>query len=353
MNISDLILSYKSSWEKLTEDKNPIVIYGTGNGADVVIDELEKLGVSPSAVCASNGFVRKRKFRNFDVISIEEAKSTFSNPTFALSFASSLPDVMQDIINLSKNSSFLVPVVPVFGSNIINRQFITENSQSINKAYSLLYDEKSKEDFKNIMLFQFTGELSYLLKAESSREEALKDLLKLTDREFYADLGAYRGDTLEELSKICGGFSEAIALEPDKKTFAKLTENTKEMKNLTLVQGAAYSQNTTLIFSGGGGRQSALSESGYEVQAYTLESLAKDRKITYIKADVEGAEKEALEGMKEILKTQKPKLCISAYHRSEDIFSLVLQIHTLNPEYKIHLRHHPYIPAWETNLYCT
>jgi len=28
------------------------------------------------------------------------------------------------------------------------------------------------------------------------------------------------------------------------------------------------------------------------------------------------------------------------------------QVSEINPKYKIHLRHHPYIPAWDTNIYC-
>ena len=56
--------------------------------------------------------------------------------------------------------------------------------------------------------------------------------------------------------------------------------------------------------------------------------------------------------MKNTLKSFKPKLNFSAYHRFEDIFKLPLLINELNPEYKIYLRHHPYIPAWDTNIYC-
>ena len=55
--------------------------------------------------------------------------------------------------------------------------------------------------------------------------------------------------------------------------------------------------------------------------------------------------------MKNTLKA-KPKLNFAAYHRTEDIFRLPLLIHALNPTYRIFLRHHPYIPAWDTNLYC-
>lgn len=351
MNITEKILSHTSVWEKLKSEQSPIVLYGTGNGADTVLDIFESLDIQASAVCASDGFVRKRTFRGFEVMSISDVLKKFSNPLFCLSFASSIADVMENIVSLSKNRRLLVPVVPVFGKEIIDRDFILKNEDKINLAYSLLADEKSKEIFENILTFEFTGELSYLLKTETTREEALCDLLKLTDKENYADLGAYRGDTVEELKSLCGGYEKAYAFEPDKKTFLKLSENTKGFENLSLFPYALWNKNTTLIFSGGGGRQSSLSEEGYEVDAVALDNILGDKKITYIKADVEGAEKEALEGMNRILKEQKPKLCISAYHRSSDIFELILQIHSINPDYKIHLRHHPYIPAWDTNLY--
>lgn len=348
MNIVEKILTHTCVWETLKEEKSPIVLYGTGNGADSVLDIFENLGIKASAVCASDGFVRKRTFRGFEVISINSAKERFKNPVFCLSFASSIQSVMENIKSLNP----LVPVVPVFGKDYIDRDFLLDSKEKIISAYNLLEDEKSKEVFENILTFEFTGELSYLLKTESTREEALCDLLKLTDKEHYADLGAYRGDTIEELVNLCGGFEKAYAFEPDKKTFLKLSENTKNLKNLTLFPYALWNKNTALNFSGGGGRQSTLSSEGYEVEAVALDSVLGNKKLTYIKADVEGVEKEALEGMSRILKEQKPKLCISAYHKNADIFELILQIHQINPEYKISLRHHPYIPAWDTNIYC-
>ena len=61
-------------WEKAQSTKKPVLIYGTGNGADKIIDELEKLGVTLTGVFASDGFVRSRTFRGFPVISYSEAK---------------------------------------------------------------------------------------------------------------------------------------------------------------------------------------------------------------------------------------------------------------------------------------
>lgn len=348
MSITEKILTHTSVWETLQNTNSPIVLYGTGNGADAVLDIFEKLNIKISAICASDGFVRKRTFRGFVVESISSAREKLVNPVFCLSFASSIPEVMDKIKALSP----IVPVVPVFGKDYIDRNFLSENKDKIDFAYSLLADSKSKDIFENILTFEFTGELSYLLKTESTRKEALVDLLNLTDKEHYADLGAYRGDTVDELKFLCGGFEKTYAFEPDKKTFAKLAENTAGYDNIELFPYALWKENTTLNFSGGGGRQSALCPEGYEVRAVALDSILSDKKLTYIKADVEGAEKEALEGMRKILAEQKPKLCISVYHRSADIFELIIAIHNINPDYKIHLRHHPYIPAWDTNIYC-
>lgn len=352
MSITDKILSHQSVWEKLKNDKRPLIIYGTGNGADMVMDILGDKGIDVTAVCASDGFVRSRMFRGFKVQSISDVEELYTDMTFCLCFASSIPEVIEKIVSLSRKHNLLVPVVPVFGKDIIDRDFIMNNKASIDKAYNLLCDDTSKLVFENVLTFEFTGELSYLFKAHSSREEALRDILNLTDKECYADLGAYRGDTLAELCRVCGGFDTAYAFEPDKKTFAKLCENTKDMKNLTLYPYALWDTDTELTFSGGGGRQSALSNNGYTVEAKALDNVLGDKRITYIKADVEGAEKEALDGMKNILKEQKPKLSVSAYHRSSDIFGLILQIHSINPDYKFYLRQHPYIPAWDTDIYC-
>ena len=67
--------------------------------------------------------------------------------------------------------------------------------------------------------------------------------------------------------------------------------------------------------------------------------------------DVEGAEYETLSGMRNTIAKYKPKLAVSAYHRVGDIFTLPLYISQLNPDYKIYIRHHKYLPSWETNIY--
>ena len=90
-----------------------------------------------------------------------------------------------------------------------------------------------------------------------------------------------------------------------------------------------------------------------EVQGVSVDSLfsQNDTLPTFLKMDVEGAEKNTIIGCKKIIQSGC-KLAISLYHRNEDIFALPLQIKELNPNFKLYVRKQLYIPAWETNLYC-
>ena len=83
----------------------------------------------------------------------------------------------------------------------------------------------------------------------------------------------------------------------------------------------------------------------------SLDSLCADIIPDYVKYDVEGSEREALMGSKELIKAHAPKLLVSVYHRSEDLFALPTLVKKLNPDYKLYLRKLRYIPAWDLNLY--
>ena len=82
-----------------------------------------------------------------------------------------------------------------------------------------------------------------------------------------------------------------------------------------------------------------------------LDSVLNGKPCTMLKMDVEGAERQAIAGAVQTIRRYRPKLNIAAYHTSDDFFALPLLLHELCPEYRFYLRHHPYVPAWDTNLY--
>lgn len=345
----DFSLCEKSSWEKIKESGKAVVIYGMGNGADKVIDEFNRLRIPILGVTASDDFVRGQVFRGFTVKKLSEFEGDF---IIAVGFATCIPEVMSHIYSLKERYRVIVPCVPVFGDEIFNREFVEKNADKINAAYNL-FEEESKSIFAGCVNFIFGGELDILRSITTDKSEAFENILKLNNNENYLDLGAYRGDTVEEFLCYCGGEYESItALEPDRRTFRKLCDYLESVPRSIAYRKAIYNETTTICFSNKAGRQSTISEKGEEIETITVDSLCENKKVSYIKMDVEGAESLAIEGAELILKEQKPMLNIALYHKSADIFDLPLKIAEINPDYKFYIRRHPYIPCWDMNLYC-
>ena len=347
------LLGKKSSWEKLAESKNPIVIYGMGNGADKVLDELYRLGIRVEGVFASDAFVRGQSFRGFKVKKLSDFEQEFGALTVAVAFATCIDEVIENVLSIAERHTVIVPCVPVYGDEIFNRSFVEQHIGELEAAYSLMCDSKSKEVFEGCVQFLFGGELDDLMRITTDKDEAFNGILKLGDGEDYLDLGAYKGDTVEEfLHYTERHYSSVTAVEADRKTFAKLEKYLADVKNSRAIRAAVCKKDGVVCFDSAAGRQSAISKSGEETAAVCVDSLCEGRRVSYIKADVEGAESDMLDGARKTLAELKPKLNVAAYHRSCDIFSLVLKINEINPDYEIHLRRHKYIPCWDMNLYC-
>lgn len=345
----DFMKETKSSWEKIKESGLPVVVYGMGNGADKVIDEFNRLNIEIKGVTASDDFVRGQQFRGFTVKKLSEFDGEF---IIAVAFATCIPEVMNHILSISRKHRVLVPCVPVFGDDIFNREFIKKHKYEINTAYSL-FDNESQKIFAGCVDFMFGGNPEILFDITSDKNEIFLNIMKLSNDEDYLDLGAYRGDTIKEfLNYTNGNYSSITALEPDRKTFRKLCDYAQDMHDTILLQKAVYSSSDTVHFNSAAGRQSSISDKGESTEAVSIDDLFASKTVSYIKMDVEGAEYEALLGGKVTLRTQKPKLNIALYHRSEDIFRLPLLINEINANYRFFIRRHPYIPCWDMNLYC-
>lgn len=339
-----------SVWQYFKTCGKPVVLYGMGDGADKVLAAFERYGIRVSGVFASDGFVRGQRFRDFTVKRLADIEEEFGDFAVALCFASQLPEVMAQMKRVAQRHETRVPSVPVFGNTLFDEAFVKEHINSIEKAHALLADAQSKRVFEGVLAFLHTGELRYLDDITTGKDEAFS-LLDLGENEVYVDLGAYNGDTIDEFLHYSGGrYRRIIALEPNGKNFEKLRAHCAEMENVELWQLGAWSESTTLTFNNKAGRNSAIASKGVPTRVAAVDSLLGGVRAGYVKADVEGAERETLLGMKRTLRS-KPKLNFAAYHRTEDIFSLPLLIAELNPEYRIFLRHHPYIPAWDTNIY--
>lgn len=351
-------------WHTLAESDRPIVMYGMGNGADKIIEALSFFGLEVSDFFASDEFVRGQSFHGKKVLKFDEICEKYIEFNILVSFGTKLPDVLERIYLLDSKYNVYVPDVPVVCENLKDELFTYEyfekNRQRLSKVCEMFADSKSKETFCDIVAYRLSGKLEYLRRHITSPNEVYNDILEADNIKNTADLGAYNGDSIRELSEFSSP-EHIIAFEPDTRNFRKLCEyaNFANFK-IDCVNAAGWNKDCELEFASGGNRNSSLSstvglKTGAKlktVNARRLDSVCEEFSfdcLDYIKYDVEGAEFEALEGSKGIISSCHPKLLVSLYHRTADIFLLPELVKSFGYE-KFCLRRYEYVPAWDLNL---
>jgi hypothetical protein len=75
---------------------------------------------------------------------------------------------------------------------------------------------------------------------------------------------------------------------------------------------------------------------GEEVEVVTLDSLfaGQNRPLTFLKADVEGAEPDLIAGAAETIFQNKPKIAITTYHVKEHADQLTEALRKIHPGYR-------------------
>ncbi len=335
-------------WEYLKTAQKPIVLYGMGNGADKIINVLNEKGIAFQGVFASDGFVRDKLFHNHKISSYSELKSRFGDMIVLLCFGSSLQDVIDNILKIANEQELYAPEVPVIGDGLFDLNFLKENAENLKWVYDHLADDISRHTFENIIKYKLSGKIEYLLDCQVDENEPYSSFLNL-EKERFLDLGAYNGDTVLSFIKKCPEYDSITAIEPDRKTFKKLLKNTEKVENLTTVNACVSDKCQTVNFKMLGGRNSVLGDGKDTIEAITVDSLSFNP--TYIKMDVEGEEIATIKGAKHTIESLKPKMLISAYHRTDDFVAIPKEVLNIRSDYKLYVRHFKYLPAWDTNFY--
>lgn len=357
----DFITEKTDCWDYLKNTELPVFIYGMGDGALKIMRVFEQYGIPLAGFFASDEFVRGHTFQGHLVHTLSQIEALIDDFVIVLAFAAGYQSLYDRINEIAKRHTLLAPDVPVAGNaavageGLFTYAYCLENAEKIQAVYNMLADEKSRQTYADVINFKISGKIEYLNRCTSPKEEIYGNIIPLGSDEVFADLGAYNGDTAAEFIEACkscgGNFRHLYAFEPNPKNFRKLTKNLTDSDKVTLFNAAAGRENGVTLFSANEGRMSRENGSGKTVEIPVLAvDKAVPERITVLKLDVEGGEREALLGARRHIENGAKILC-SLYHRNEDMFDLPLLIKSINPELKFYIRHQLYIPAWETNLY--
>ena len=342
--------------DKLKGEKLPVVMYGTGNGAEKLYFELEKYGIKIEEIFASDNFKSNKTFLGHTVLHFDEVQKKHKDFVVVLGFATDREEMLIKIKELKAkmNGQLFMPEVPVFDNGFFTPEILEKRKSDIDYLFSILADEQSKRVLEGIIDFKISGNIDRLFEVETQKDEVYQNILNLKGEQVYIDAGAFNGDTIREFLNFSENPLKIIAIEPAPKNLEKLNAYASTLNDiqLSIIDAALSDKVGTVYLSDKSGRSPHIMPDGkVAVKSITLDSISAEP--TFIKYDVEGEELAALEGSINTITKYKPSLSVSLYHRLEDFIDIPLYINKKVPEYKLYLRHHPYLPSWETNLYAT
>ena len=354
-SLTDELLSLEEPCEKLKKCGLPVYLYGTGDGADKISALLERNGVKISGVFASDGFVRDREYKGFRVRSLAEVEEKEGQIAAVLCFGLE-PDEVHAVRKRLAKHLFLAPAVPVCGNTLLDRAFFTENGDKAERVMAWLRDELSKQLYRDVLCYSVTGDPKYLF-LRDEKEAVLPPAGYYGHDGIHADIGAYDGDTANEFLAFSPDCKKVVAFEPDGANYRKLCAGTAG-KRVEPVHAAVGEKEGFAAFDGRKGRGSRTGDTGEAVALRSLDGYfgfpfigSAGEDVKSVKIDAEGEDANVLFGGANLITAKTPAVCVSAYHRGEDLVELPLLLKRMDYRYALYFRKKKCIPAWDTAFF--
>lgn len=228
-------------------------------------------------------------------------------------------------------------------------KMLTAHIDDYKWLYERLQDYRSKMVLNGIVAYWFTFDINKMhnLCETIFSDYYDMDLLECNQDEVLVDLGAFTGDSSIEFIETYGKYKRIYAYEITPETFKKMKQNLKIYSDIITRQKGVGKQNGIMhINSNKISAGNKLSDVGeIPVEVVTLDDDIKE-KVTIIKMDIEGAEKDALIGAKGHIQNEKPRLLISSYHLPEDIFEIPKLISSFRNDSKFYMRFNGHNGIW-------
>ena len=335
----------------------PLVLYGTGRLGGAILDIYRDGGITVSKFCDRKA---PGTFEGIEIIAPDTLREDYPDAVVVVCSITYKDEICDTLWKFGFSQEQIICFQPESLYFLSLREF-EKHLAGYEWAYNFFEDERSRQlVLDRIRLVLCDRTLVPNTDSDCYYEDSF---IALGDNEIFVDGGAYTGDSAEQfLNKIGNTGGHVYSFEPDGENFNKAVSRLSANPNVTIAQKGLWSSETELIFT----QQTAKNKAGssfvfnpggtaeHRVPVISLDRYFAGKAVnelpTFIKMDIEGAEKEALIGAAEIIKRRKPKLAICAYHKAEDIYELPRAILGIRSDYRFALRQHGH-GCFDTVLY--
>ena len=316
--------------ERICASGKPVAIYGAGYSGQECFEALKRRGVK--YVCDDDPEKIGKLFNGIPIVSVAHLPK--NEDYFIIITNGYIAGMRRRLEQLGLSDKLLDIDFGRFDRANENYAYYVQNRDKIEAVYALLEDGVSKEVFLKMINYRIHRDRKEILNIVETGQYFDTKIIQFSNEEVFADLGACDGDTIRLFcERVDNKYKGVVAMEPSLRNYVRLTEFTKKMHDVQCFNVAAWSENTMLKFEMPDSKNSYVShDGGCDVMAVKLDDFMAEKGVipTFIKADIEGAEQDAIRGMRHIISTYRPKLALCVYHKIEDMFEIPLLVNSIS-----------------------
>lgn len=353
----EVLIREQTALEEILQKRSmKAVLLGSGTLGRRALGLLRGLGANVLAFCDNNTAEWGNRIDGVSVLSPREAAALYGKS--AVFFVTIWNDrhwfaeTKEQLTGLGCDCvSTYAPIFWRFPETFLTLLLLNEpphrlykDKANVLRAESIWGDEESLSIYRANIAWRALGDASNLPGRPEFFTYFPHELFRPRTEDTFLDCGAFDGDTVKEVLELCPqGVAAIYAVEADSISFEKLTHFIHSLpeavgSKIHALQVAIGEQRCQLHFECTGSLTSKASEHGVLVECFTIDEVFKDKPLSIIKMDIEGAEYGALQGGRGVIERDCPILAICVYHTQNDIWRIPLLLHDLLPEHKLFLR---------------
>lgn len=347
-----------ATMEAFLTDGGPgsLILFGAGYQGELTLSDLQAMGLAGSVRCFLDNQPAKwgQSVGGLPVCAPDLLNDLPKDSKILVTSGAYAP-IRAQLLEAGFESGVRILDTSALKNGLFDRDRLVSAQDALNRLHDALGDAVSRDVLKGVVTFRLTGDIAHVEAVCEPLQYFPEEIIRLGPREVFVDGGAFDGDTVRTFLAACEGSFQAIhAFEPDPRNFQKLrswVDSHPQKDRIHPHAAALYSHRTELSFSEGPSMSSRIDHiGGTRIQATSLDECLQGAPATFIKYDLEGAERPALQGAESTIRRFRPKLAISVYHLADDLWDLPSVIAGMTPGYKYFLRHYSFL-SFETVFY--
>lgn len=222
---------------------------------------------------------------------------------------------------------------------------MVRHEEEICRVYESLADDMSREVYEKIVRFRMIDDSLTVPTMSQDKQYFEYGFYDRRADDVFIDCGAFNGISARMFfQENDNQFDGYYGFEPDPVNYRALQEYVTELPEnmrdkMHIYETAVYDSNQGVQLYELNGPGSFVADIGrLTVPTVKIDDVLAGGKATYIKMNIEGSELQALEGARQTICTNHPRLAIAGYHKTWDLWEVPLKILAMDDDYKLYLR---------------